>query len=292
MKFFFLFILLTNFASAESCNVNLFAKIYRLESNQTLNSKEVIQKSDCSLEVNNKIAQIISNSNGVIASTFIEKEFQGLSINITPRKISLFDINSTLKDQLSNNSNLFFLDTRPMNQGKAITLLEGESVRAVCDNCTSMGEKNIKIEINNPLIGSSKILWFTTKIFAKIKVIKAKRNLSYQEKSLKAEDFYFEDSLTSMPQNVLGNLDNIQYYKPNKTIMEGSIITSMDIQPVNLVSYGTPVKLILKNSNINLSKSAMPARSAQFGDTIEIQTANNKKILGRVIDYNKVVIEL
>jgi flagella basal body P-ring formation protein FlgA len=74
--------------------------------------------------------------------------------------------------------------------------------------------------------------------------------------------------------------------------MEGSIITSMDIQPVNLVSYGTPVKLILKNSNINLSKSAMPARSAQFGDTIEIQTANNKKILGRVIDYNKVVIEL
>ena len=37
----------------------------------------------------------------------------------------------------------------------------------------------------------------------------------------------------------------------------------------------------------------MPSRSAQFGETIELKNpSNNKIIVGKVVDYNKVVIEL
>jgi hypothetical protein len=66
----------------------------------------------------------------------------------------------------------------------------------------------------------------------------------------------------------------------------------MDIQPVNLVNYGTPVKINLKNSAISLTKIASPTRSAQFGESVELKINNEKTITGKVIDYNQVVIEL
>jgi flagella basal body P-ring formation protein FlgA len=281
------------FAQAEACQLELFSKIYRLENNQALSSRDAVSKTNCSAEVTAKVSQIISNASGVITASFIEKEFPEQTIAISPRKVSLLDLNITFRDQLSSESNLYFLNTQSMNQINALSLAEGEQLKAVCENCNGIGEKNIKVDISNPISGSKRTLWFTSKIFTKIKVLKAKRQLSYTEKNFSPDDFYSDEVLTSMPQNVLTKLDNIHFFKPNKTITEGSIVTTMDLQAVNLITYGTPVKLILKNQNINLSKNALPVRSAQFGEVIEVQTTdNNKKIPGRVVDYNKVVIEL
>jgi flagella basal body P-ring formation protein FlgA len=292
MKFLLIFLALTNYALAESCNVELFSKIYREENNQALTSKDVIYKTTCNNEVAGKLSQLISSANGMISASFLEKEFPNHAVNITPRKISLLDLPSMFKDQLSANSNLYFFNVQSMNQLQVLSLVEGETAKSVCESCSNIGEKNIKIDIANPIANTQRTLWFTSKILAKVKVLKAKRTLGFQEKNLTQDDFYTEDTFTSMPQNIVSQVENINFYKPNKTLTEGSIITNMDLQAVNLVNYGTPVKVVLKNQNINLSKNAMPVRSAQFGEAIEVQTTNNKKVLGRVIDYNKVVIEL
>ena len=88
---------------------------------------------------------------------------------------------------------------------------------------------------------------------AKIKVFKAKKTLSFQQKNLTPDDFYSDEIFTSMPDNILGSLDNISFFKPNKTILQGSVVSNMDVQPVNLVNYGVPVKVVLKNQNIGLT---------------------------------------
>lgn len=293
MKYLFLFFLLSNYAMAETCHMELFSKIYRLENNQSLSNKDIIYKTDCAHEVSQKITQIISNANGVVTAGFLEKEFTNSTVDIQPRKISLLNLNTILHEQLATNTNLYFFNTQSMNQTRTLSLLDGESAKAVCESCNNFGEKNIKIDINNPINNTSRTQWFTSKILAKTKVLKAKRNLGYQEKSLSIDDFYTEETFTQNPQNVLSNLDNIHFFKPNKNILEGSIVSNMDLQAVNLVNYGTPVNLTLKSQNISLSKIAMPARSALFGEMIEVQTLNNnKKVLGRVIDFNKVVVEL
>lgn len=293
MKFLLIFLSLVNFAQAENCNVELFSKIYRIDANQTLSSRDVVYKTNCDKEVTGKISQIISNATGVLTASFIEKEFIKQSVVISPRKITLLDLSSTFRDQLTANSNLYFFNIHSMNQVQTLSLVDGEIAKATCESCSNLGEKNIKIDITNPIANTNRTLWFSAKILAKVKVLKAKRNIGYQEKNLSLEDFYSEETFTSMPQNILGQLDNINFYRPNKTITEGSVVTNMDLQPVNLVNYGTPVKIILKSQNINLSNHALPVRSARFGETIELQTTNNsKKVLGRVIDYNKVVIEL
>jgi flagella basal body P-ring formation protein FlgA len=293
MKLVIFLFFIISFSKANACNVEIFSKIYKLENSQTLSTHELIANSDCSLEVNLKITSIISNASGVLAASILEKEFIDHSVIISPRKISLFDLNTTLHDQLASNTKLFFINTQSMNQIKALSLNDGEIIKPVCENCNSVGEKNIKVEISNPISNTNRVCWFTTKLLSKVRAIKAKRNLSFQEKSLTKDDFYFDEILTLSPENVLTSLDNISFFRPNQSIASDSIIKAMDLHSVNLVSYGVPVKVVFQSQNIILSNMAMPTRSAQFGETVEIQTLNNKKkVLARVIDFNKVVIEL
>ena len=295
--FLFIFSSIGAYAADVDCTVELYSKVYRLETNQILNSNDIIHSSSCASTVSLKISQLIANSTGTVGTDFLQREltkdFQGLKIEIKPRKLSLLDLNSALKDQLAINSNLYFFNSKSLNGVRSLGLLEGEQLKTTCESCNNFGEKNIKAEIANPLNNSSRSLWFSTRIMAKIKTFKAKRNLSFQQKHLEANDFYSDEIFTNNPENLLTSLDNIHFYKVNKTIVQDATISNLDLQPVNLINFGTPVSVVLKNQNINLQRTAMPNRSALFGETIELKNpTNNKIIAGKVVDYNKVVIEL
>lgn len=280
-----------------SCSIELFSKVYRLDANQTLHSSDIIKSTNCENVVAAKVSQIISNSSGTVGSDFLRRElakdFPNNNIEISPRKLSLLELNITLREQLTSGSNLYFLESKSLNGIKSIGIAEGEQLKVYCESCNSFGEKNVKVDITNPLANSTRTLWFSSRIMAKIKVFKAKRNLSFQQKHLETDDFYEDTIFTSTPDNVVTSISNIHFYKANRTILQGSAVSNLDLQPVNLVNFGTPVNVILKNQNINLQRTAMPVRSALFGEIIELKNANNNKIFaGKVVDYNKVVIEL
>ncbi len=129
MKLLIIFFALINISKVNACNVELFSKIYRLENTQTLSSRDIIYKTDCGNEVSMKLTQILSSASGILTASFLEKEFLNQSVSIMPRKISLLNFNSTLKDQLNANSNLYFLNISSMNQLQSLGLIEGESLK-------------------------------------------------------------------------------------------------------------------------------------------------------------------
>jgi flagella basal body P-ring formation protein FlgA len=284
-------------ATAGKCSIELFSKVYRLESYQDLSYKDIIQKTNCDQLILNKISQIVSVSNGTIGADFlkreISKEFNLVSIEITPRKLSLLELNTIFKDQLAAGNNFYFSSSKSLNNLKTIGLTEEEQLKVNCESCNSLGDKNIKVDSINSLQGTTKTIWFSSRIMAKVKVFKAKRSISFQQHHLEPDNFYSDEVLTMNPDNALTTLDNIQFYKSNKNIMQDSIVSNLDLQAVNLINFGTPVNVSLKNQNINLQRTAMPIRSAMFGEVIELKNPNNNKIIaGKVVDYNKVVIEL
>jgi flagella basal body P-ring formation protein FlgA len=297
MKYFFSILLLSSFnLHASECAIELYSKIYRLNANQALQARDLVLNSNCSPEISNKLAALVSNSEGTVGSDFLklelQKEFSDVQINFKTKKLSLLDLNAALRDQLIPDSNLYFSQARSLNGVTSLGLAEGEQMRAVCDSCQSFGEKNIKVDVANIVSNTSRTLWFSSKIMAKVKVVKAKRNISFQQKTLNASDFYFEEVMTMSPENALTTLDNIGFYKTNKTIVQNAIVSNLDLQAVNLINYGTPVSVTLISQSISLQKTAMPLRSARFGEIIELKGPNNKNIAGKVVDFNKVVIEL
>ena len=297
MKYFFSFLLFTSFnLAASECEIELFTKIYRMNANQALQVRDLVKDSTCSPEISNKLAALVSSSEGVVGSDFLktelQKDFSDVNIIFTNKKLSLMDLNSALKDQLLPDSNLFFSQARSLNGVSTLGLADGEQMRAVCDSSQSFGEKNIKVDITNVVSNTNRTMWFVSKIMAKVKVVKAKRNISFQQKTLDANDFYFEEVMTTTPENALTTLDNIGFYKSNKTIVQNTVVSNLDLQAVNLINYGTPVTVTLVSNSISLQKTAMPLRSARFGEVIELKGPNNKNIAGKVVDFNKVVIEL
>lgn len=297
MKYFFSILLFTSFnLHAAECEIELFSKIYRLNAGQALQARDLVKNSTCSPEISNKLASLVSSSEGTVGSDFLkselQKEFSDVQIHFATKKLSLLDFNAALRDQLIPDSNLYFSQARSLNGITTLGLADGEQMRAVCDSCQSFGEKNIKIDIANVVSNTSRTLWFSSKIMAKVKVVKAKRNISFQQKALDANDFYFEEVMTITPENALTTLDNIGFYKSNKTIVQNAVVSNLDLQAVNLINYGTPVSVTLVSQSISLQKTAMPLRSAHFGEVIELKGPNNKNIAGKVVDFNKVVIEL
>ena len=296
MKKFLLLSLISLSAFGEECSIELFTKVYRLDQNQTLQAKDVIRQSDCPAEINSKLTSFVSSSQGTVGSDLLkrelQKEFPTLDIQFPTKRLSFLELNSTLRDQLVPGTNLYFTQARSLNNLSSVGLVEGETLQAVCDSCQSFGEKNVKLNIINIADNSSRTIWFASKVMAKLKVVKAKRSISFQQKALDSNDFYIDEVLTMTPDNALTTLDNIHFYKSNRTLLQGAVVSNMDLQPVNLINFGTPVNVQLKANNISLQKSAMPVRSARFGEIVELKGPNNKLIAGKVIDYNKVVIEL
>ncbi|MBC7429221.1 MAG: flagella basal body P-ring formation protein FlgA [Bacteriovorax sp.] len=297
MKYFLLtFFFLTTAAPATECSVELFSKVYRMTVGQALQARDIINNSNCSPEITNKLAALVSTSEGTVGVDFLaselKKDFPDITLNFSTKKLSLLDLHSTMRDQLLPNTNLYFTQARSLNGLSTLGLVDGEQITAICDSCQNFGEKTIKLNISNVSSNTSRTLWFSSKIMAKIKVVKANRSISFQQKNLDPKDFYFEEIMTMNPDNALTSLDNIGFYRANKTIVQNAVVSNFDIQAVNLINYGTSVSVTLKSDSILLQKTAMPIRSARFGESVELQGPSNKNITGKVVDYNKVEITL
>ena len=222
MKSLTLFVLFMSTAThATECGVEMFSKVYRLTNGQALQARDIINNSNCSPEITNKLATIVSTSEGTVGVDFLKtemkKDFPDITVNFSTSKLSLMDLHEAMRDQLLPNSNLYFTQARSLNGLSTLGLVDGEQIRAVCDSCQSFGEKTIKLDIANVVANTSRTLWFSSKIMAKVKVVKANRSISFQQKNLDAKDFYYDEILTMSPDNVLTSLDNIAFYKTNKT---------------------------------------------------------------------------
>lgn len=281
----------------EGCSITSYATIFRLTPSQYFNSKEVIKNSTCNEFVNNKFSSLLSTTEGMALSNHLvqelQNEFPNLNIEILPAKISLQNLNDQLKERLTAETNLFFIDTKLMTGKKLVTLNEGERLEIFCDNCLSYGDRSIKIDIVNIIEATRITNWLSSKVAAKVTILKANRNIGVQNEKFKKEDFVLESMLTTEPNKFISNFEDIKFFKPNRTLIKGMPVTTTDISPIQLVKYGTPVKIILKNQNISILRNAIPHRSASFGETIELKNPqNNKLITGKVVDFNKVLIEL
>lgn len=277
---------------AESCSVELYSKILKTDKEFTLAPKELIKHSECSQKTNALIIEAVGKTIGEIQVSSIEKMFLDDQIHITPRRIFITELNNFLREQLTADTNLYFFNSKTIGERRAIGLNENEIIRAICESCFSVGDRNIKIEIQNPIDNKISTLWVNSKIFAKLKVYRAKNSINFQTHQLNAEHFIQDEIYTVQPDFILTSLDNIRFFKPNKNIMAGAIVNSTDIMPVPVIQYGIPARVTLKTSNLSLTKMAVPTRSAQLGETVELRIDQNKTIMGKAIDFNQVVIEL
>lgn len=280
----------------ESCHIKTYSKIYITQNSDYNKATKLIKSDNCTFLERQNFLQFILNSNGSIHSSQASKLIKNLykqDIKISPKRISIYSFKKTLKNNFNPNSNWHWNNIKLTSRESVIALNENESISFNCTNCEYSGSKNIKVTITNPISGTYKYEWLNGDIVIKTKALVSLSNLGVNNQALNKKLFHTKNVFLKSPETLFTNSNSLHFYKLNKPIKSGKSLSFRDLTPVNLVKIGQPTKVIIKNDRLSLSSIAKPMKSGRFGEMIQLRhPKTNKIIMGKVVDFNKVIVEL
>ena len=111
---------------------------------------------------------------------------------------------------------------------------------------------------------------------------------------IKDKNVVKEEYVEAIPHtDLITDFESLKFFKTNKPLRTGELIKRSDLNAVNLVKAGLKTEVILENSAIRIKTDGISRNSGSIGEMVEVYHAQkNKKYLGKVIDVNKVLVEL
>lgn len=285
-----------NIYSSEKCYIESYKKIIKskehISTSQLANN--IIKKSNCNEEIINKFIAVVFSSQGKINSENLSRLINNKNISLKPDTIKLISASVFFNDKIKSSSEgVLWKDIKIANKEKMILLDNDDLINFECKTCKFLGQHNIKLNIYNPITSKNKIIWLTAKSKVVKRVLLSKKYQTITNLALNPNDFYEKEIETEFPEDYTYNKDRLKYYKINKTISKNQPLKMSHLYPINLVSPEKTVKVILRSGNLSIINNATSIDYGKIGDTINIKKASNGKIMsGKVVDYNKVVINL
>lgn len=282
---------------AKECSIVSFDKIYYVGTKGAKSHSSLIKESDCPSKIKTAFITKIYQSSGLLTSKVLnyDESFKkaGFKVNLTPSRIRV----SNLKDSLKQNFNLgnlwSFSKLKFLNKSTSLALSKEDSLSFSCEFCHTTGEKNISLTVFNPIKNYSKTHWASATVLVSTKVLIPSRPISPSEPQLTPSDFKLKSLSVTRPEKYFTNLEQLVFYKVNKPIASNEGLLFTDLVPVNLVSAGTPTKIILRSKTLQVQGTAIPSQSGKLGEVIKLRNPNtNRMITGKVIDFNKVMVDL
>ena len=128
---------------------------------------------------------------------------------------------------------------------------------------------------------------------ARTPIYVAAHNLSVTNEALSEKDLQKAFIEAVNPEQYTWETDQLAYYKINHSIVAGTPIKRSDLSPLVLVTPGVPAEVIFISNSIRITGKALPTSRGQWGESVKmINEKNRKTIIGKVIDFNKVLVEL
>lgn len=296
MKNLFCFLFLVSFSlRAEICDLETYNKlvIVRPSSSDT----SYIKKTNCPADTLRIFNRIVNSIEGKITTEhlnrMLEEENSPNVIAMLPQQIEVTTLEKIINKNLTLETNLITKDINFVGTQGILTLTEQDQISFDCQQCEILGEHNIKINISNPLVSDSKNFWARAQILKKITAYKTREEISTKTAENFTADLEATEIAVTKPELFLTDIKDLKFYRLNHSVKKGEFIKLSDISPMVLVKTGSRVKVKIENKTLNLISTSLANKSGVYGDSIELTNINNKrKLIGRIIDFNTVVIDL
>jgi hypothetical protein len=290
-KLYLCLIFLIFSAFSDACDVNLPNKLLIIEESSDLVSA-TIQK-DCSAHEIKEIVNTVKSVEGKISSTQLSEILKSKNIKakISPNLIEIQHLSHIIRKQIQLPSGISIKSSRAEESENFFSLSQGDLIDVQCSPCL-FGERqplNLTITEGN---GSKK----TIRIIAEfVKKVRAYKLRSSQHAFSKIDTSELEEVLVeAVPfTEFIDDLNVMKFYKFNKPVQAGELIRLSDLTAENLVRAGSKTEVVIENELIRLKTSAISRSNGTFGELVEVfHPQKNKKYNGKVIDLNKVLVEL
>lgn len=288
-KILLLFILVALSKGIFSCEVVSPERIYKDSLAKDYDFRKVLTFNNCSSDQMQKTLSFFSDFQGDLHPRLLEQE-AAVQLSNPVRIISL---NQAITSLGQFEPGQFFRETAILQGQHVLTGSQTSSLQVECNQCSGLGEKTLAIKLYDSLSGQYSSAWVRGKLQVKSNALKATKVLNLRSKSLSPRDFKEEEVFTSHPQRFFQDVSQIAFYKLTRNKNKGEALLQSDLTPLYLVRVGNPVSVNLNHKGVKLEAQAIASQSGHLGQTIRLKNAKTKKtIIGKVVDFNQVEVEL
>lgn len=274
-----------------ACEVHLPQNLVIL--GETSDFSQAINHTGCSEEAIKEVNQTIASVEGkMTAFQFSEMlKAKNHDVQIHPLFLQVQHLKHLIREQLLVPPGVQMKSSEAINGVNYITLAPGDKIDVQCTGCLFGSQQTINLNILG-FDGVNKSL--TVRADFK-KMVKAYRILSFHPAfSEVAVTSLQEEYIESIPHtDLLTNLEHLKFYKLNKPVRAGELLKFSDLNAVDLVKAGLRTEVIIENELVRLKTSGISRNNGSLGQFVEVfHPQKNKKYQGKVVDINKVLVEL
>lgn len=262
---------------------------------ETGSSKEIIQAKDCPDAVISEALQTIMTIDGRISSAQFSNILASKgheNVVIQPYMMQVQQFKNIIREQLPLPMGIHVKETRGLNISNIVAMAPGDKVDISCSGCLYGTSQPINAVISG--FDGTKRTFVATADFKKM--VKAYRLLApfaaFSE--VNRPDLLKEEYVESIPHtDLITNLETLKFYKTNKPLKTGELLRSSDLNALNLVKAGLKTDVILENQVVRIKTQGICRSNGTLGELVEVfHPQKNKKYQGKVVDINKVLVEL
>lgn len=292
MKRTILTLLMTMMTSTMACEIDGPKMVIFNQKKSSSKPSSAFSFKNCDSSQKEKLLGFLNDFEGTLSYRSILAE-TGLKVRLNSQT-ELIELNSLLNSRIEKDKEWRFISTKLTGQNDGvIKISQEESLSLRCDQCSNTGTKNIKVEVYNALKSRYRYLWAQTDLAAKTTALYPVRSIPVNNTALAPSDFEKKVIYHTRPEQFFTQPNQLVFYKVNKPKSKGEPIKFQDLTPVNLVKMGQPTTVILKNGAIRLETTAISSQSGKLGQQIRLKNSKSKRtIIGKVINFNKVEVEL
>jgi hypothetical protein len=290
MKLFALLILVLSF-NLLACEIEVPQNLVILGENANL--VESIRSKNCSenalLEVSDALKSVEGKMTSFQLQEILSARINGIRVH-TPL-VQVQNIRNLIRDQIHLPPGVQLFSSEAVNAQNYLSLAPLDKVEVECIGCLFGSNQVLNLNVIG-FDGSHR----TLSVKADFKrLVRAYRLTSFLPAFSEIEASSLKEELVeAIPHtDLVTNLETLKFFKVNKPLKAGELLRLSDLNAQNLVKAGLKTEVIIENELVKLRTHGISRSNGTLGQFVEVfHPQKNKKYQGKVIDINKVLVEL
>lgn len=248
----------------------------------------------CSANQLKDLQDTLSSINGRVTSERLEEMLASKGHDkflISPHSIHIEQFQNIVREQMIMPEGVQIKATRPVNTPAFVALASGDQMQVSCPVCLFGTNQTLNVTVQG-FDGVSRSFMAAADFK---KMVRAFRLITpVNSFSEVTEGYLKEDFVETVPHtDLVTNLETLRFYKTNKPLKTGELLKFSDLNAVNLVRSGLKTEVIIENQLVRIKTQGISRSNGVLGETVEVfHPQKNKKYQGKVVDINKVLVEL
>jgi hypothetical protein len=286
-----LILIISFLVNAIACEVHLPEQIVIIGLSAKITDS--VAKNGCKEGDLEKVNETLQGIEGSVTNLQLQEilKQKGVTVSVHPSLIKIHDIKSLVREQILLPAGTQLEKITINGPEQFLPLTHQDKIQVECKDCSFGPGQEMTLIVQETSGNSKRITSFAS--FKRL--IKAYRVISFHPAFAPIEVTSLkEEQVEAVPYtDLVEDLSSLKFFRTNKPLRSGDLLRTADLKAENLVRAGTKTEVIIENEMLRLKTSGLSRSNGSWGQFVEVfHPERNKKYLGKVIDINKVLVEL